>query len=168
MASIEKRISKDGKVSYRASVRKKGTPKQTATFSSLTKAKEWGHRTEIKISDGKYLSEIKSKKHVLSDIIKRYIDTVLIHKPKIQKDWIQQLNWWSKRLGMYTLHDITPALISKYKEELITQPSARGTPRSPSTVNRYLTTIQCVFSQCVKEWDLLDANPFAKVKKFFE
>ena len=42
MAAIEKRTAQDGTVTYRVKVRLRGQPVQSASFSSLTKAKQWG------------------------------------------------------------------------------------------------------------------------------
>ena len=168
MANIQKRISKDGKVSYRVLIRLKGFPSHSATFSNVTKAKDWASRTENKIKDGKYHTEIKSRKFNVSDIIDKYKKTVLIHKPKIKKDWESQLNWWENKIGRYTLADVTPSLISETRDILINENSSRGKPRSPATINRYLTTLQCVFSIAVKEWELIEINPFFRVKKLKE
>lgn len=168
MASIEKRISSSGETSYRVKIRLKGYPTQTATFTKLSLAKEWVARTEIKIKDGKYISEIKAKKHLVSDVIDRYVKTVLVHKKSIKQDWNSQLNWWNNKIGQYTLADVTPSLISEMRDILLKENGSRGKPRSHATINRYLTTLQCVFSIAVKEWELLDINPFFRVKKLQE
>ena len=49
MATITKRIANNGTPSYRAQVRLKGYPTQTATFRLLTDAKKWALVTEGKI-----------------------------------------------------------------------------------------------------------------------
>lgn len=103
MATIEKRTSSEGKISYRVKIRIKGFPDQTATFTKLSLAKDWVARTETKIKDGKYLSEIQARKYTVSEIIDRYKKTVLIHKKSIQQDWTSQLNWWDNKIGQYTL-----------------------------------------------------------------
>ena len=168
MATIEKRISKDGKTSFRVKIRIKGFPDQTATFTKLTMAKDWVARTETKIKDGKYLSEIQARKYTVSEIIDRYKKTVLVHKKSIQQDWTSQLNWWDNKIGQYTLADVTPALISQMRDILTQEPNTKGKIRGNATVNRYLTTLQCVFSKAVVEWELLDVNPFFRVKKLQE
>ena len=38
---IEKRIAKNGEVTFRVKIRKKGYPVQTATFKRKTDAKKW-------------------------------------------------------------------------------------------------------------------------------
>lgn len=168
MASIEKRISKDGKTSYRVKIRIKGFPDQTATFTKLSIAKDWIARTETKIKEGKYISEIQARKYTVSEIIERYKKTVLIHKKSIQQDWNSQLNWWNDKIGQYTLADVTPALISQMRDILTQEPNSNGKIRGNATVNRYLTTLQCVFSKAVVEWELLEVNPFFRVKKLQE
>ena len=168
MANIEKRVSLDGKTSYRVKIRLKGYPTQSATFEKLTLAKEWVARTETKIKDGKYFSEIQARKHFVWEIIDRYKQNVLIHKKSIKQDWTSQLSWWNDKIGQYCLADVTPALISQMKDVLLKENGSRGKPRSSATINRYLTTLQCVFSIAVKEWELLEVNPFFRVKKLQE
>ena len=126
MASIEKRISKDGKTSYRVKIRIKGFPDQTATFTKLSIAKDWIARTETKIKEGKYISEIQARKYTVSEIIERYKKTVLIHKKSIQQDWNSQLNWWNDKIGQYTLADVTPALISQMRDILTQEPNSNS------------------------------------------
>jgi hypothetical protein len=46
MASIEKRVTDNGKVSYRVKVRLKGYPTQTASFDRITDAKKWAQHTD--------------------------------------------------------------------------------------------------------------------------
>jgi len=49
MASIQERVAPDGKKSFRAQVRVKGFPPQTATFDRKNDAKRWGEETESAI-----------------------------------------------------------------------------------------------------------------------
>ena len=54
MASIEKRRSKNGKITYRAKIRLKGYPPQSATFERKTDAREWVQRIESEMRQGRY------------------------------------------------------------------------------------------------------------------
>ena len=72
MATIEKRISNTGEITYRAKVRLRGFPVQTATFDKMTKAKEWAYTTEQKMKDGKFMPEYKAKQYTVSEIIDKY------------------------------------------------------------------------------------------------
>ena len=54
MAVIQERKDKNGKIRYRALVRLKGYPAQSATFERKTDAKKWGQDTESAIRHGRY------------------------------------------------------------------------------------------------------------------
>ena len=49
MPSVQRRVSPNGKVSYRALVRLKGHKPKTATFLKRADAVAWGQEIEIKI-----------------------------------------------------------------------------------------------------------------------
>jgi hypothetical protein len=56
MASIDTRISPDGKTTYRARTRLKGYPPQSASFASKTKAKQWAAGIEAAMREGRYFT----------------------------------------------------------------------------------------------------------------
>src|ERR1700722_12031584 len=113
MANIEKRISKEGKISHRVKVRLKGFPIQQATFERLTDAKRWAQQTESAIREGRHFKTSAAKRHTLGELIDRYISDVLPHKPKNKSNRALHLNWWKSELGKYTLADVTPAVIAE-------------------------------------------------------
>jgi len=82
MAYIEERIGKDGKVSYRVQVRVKGYPIQTSTHDRKTDAKIWAQQTEAAMREGKFLKTAEAKKHALTKLIDRYVESILPTKPK--------------------------------------------------------------------------------------
>ena len=53
MATVTKRIAKDGTISYKVAVRLKGFPHQTATFRRLLDAKKWALVAEEKIREAR-------------------------------------------------------------------------------------------------------------------
>lgn len=168
MAAIEKRTTKDGRVSYRVKVRLKGFPTQSATFDRLTDAKKWVQHTESAIREGRHFKNTESKKHTLADAIQRYIKTVLPRKPKSTKDQKSQLNWWKDAIGHYTLADITPALIAEQRDKLNNGTTILKTKRSPATVNRYLAILSHLFTIAMKEWGWVEDTPLRKVSKLKE
>jgi hypothetical protein len=52
MASIRKRLTKDGKTYFTVQIRLKGHPPQTATFDRITDAKKWAASTESVVKEG--------------------------------------------------------------------------------------------------------------------
>ncbi|GGI92311.1 tyrosine-type recombinase/integrase [Legionella impletisoli] len=165
MASIEKRTSKEGKISYRVKVRLKGYPTQTATFDRKTDARKWVQQTESAMREGRHFKTSEAKRHTLSEAIERYISDVIPTKPKSTRNQVGQLKWWQKNIGDYTLADITPALIGQYRDKLAKTPSQRNDSLSPATINRYLAVLSHLFTIAMKEWGWVEENPLRKVTK---
>lgn len=158
MATFNKHISEDGKTTYRARVRLKGYPIQTATFKRLTDARKWAQDTESAIREGRHFKTAEAKKHTLGELIDRYIKDVLPTKPKQIKDQGHQLGWWKEKLGSRLLSDINTALIVECRDAL-------GETRSPATVVRYMAALSHAFTIAVNEWQWLEDSPLRKVKK---
>lgn len=165
MANIQKRISKAGKTTYRALVRLKGWPPQSATFERLTDAKKWASSTESAIREGRYFRRSESQRKTLNDLIDRYKTTVLPNKPRSSYEQYYQLDWWADQMGDYYLADITPAVLSEAKDRLLQSKTKSGKKRSPSTVVRYMAALSHAFSIAAKEWQWVDDNPFRNVTK---
>lgn len=169
MANIEKRTNSKGETSYRAKVRLRGHPIETATFNRLTDAKKWVQDTESAIREGRYFKHSQAKKRTLNECIDRYIKEVLPSKPKSHRDQERQLNWWKANIGAYFLADVTPSLISECKDRLVNDiPANRKRKRSLPTVNRYLAVLSHMFTIAVKEWEWIDDNPLRKVRRSAE
>jgi len=158
MASIEKRTTQGGKLSYRVKVRLKGYPIQTATFERLTDARKWSQHTEAAIREGRHFKTTEAKKHTLADLVDRYVKDVLPTKPKQIKDQSHQLKWWKDKIGNYLLADVTPPLIVQCRDDL-------AESRSPATVNRYLAALSHAFTIAINEWEWIEGSPLSKVRK---
>lgn len=100
-------------------------------------------------------------------MIDRYKQDVAPAK-KSSKDQIRHLDWWKEQLGSYVLADVTPALLVEHRERLKNGITCRGTQRSPSTVNRYLTAFSHVFTIAMKEWGWVEDSPFRRVSTLKE
>ena len=82
MPTIQRRVSPNGKVSYRALVRFKGYKPKTATFLKKADAVTWAQETETKVKQSKYFPDrlIESEKNTLGDLLDRYKSEVLPRK----------------------------------------------------------------------------------------
>lgn len=183
MARIQERKRKDGKISFTVTIRLKGFPIQTATFARKTDAQKWIQDTESAIRDGRYFKASESRKHTLKELINRYLENELKNRKTDHQKITMHLNWWSNNIGAYFLSDITPALLSEYKEKLQKEPykkfkrTSNKTKkceekqgeierfRSNATINRYMASLSIVLSIATKEWGWLEENPMIKVKK---
>ncbi len=159
MAAITERIATDGTKRFKALVRLKGYPTQTATFKRLTDANKWIQNTESAIREGRHFKTAEAKKHTFADMVDRYIKTELKnYNTKEQSERKSKLQWWKDNLGVYCLADITPPLIVECRDLL-------AESRSPATVVRYLAALSIVFTVAVNEWEWVQENPAKKVKR---
>ena len=169
MANIEKRTSQSGEFSYRAKIRLKGYPAESATFERLTDAKRWVQATEASMREGRYFKTSEAKKHTLSELVDRYIKTVLPRKPKSQVLQTAQLIKWKEEIGSYTIADVTPALLISCRDKMQNEPlNEKGRYRTPATLNRYMAALSHAFTIAIKEWNWLETNPTLKIDKLKE
>jgi integrase len=165
MATIEERVSEDGKKTFRVKVRLKGFPEENATFHRKSDASKWAQNTEAALREGRHFPKMEAKKHTFENLVDRYIANVLAQRPRTLKDRKIHLEVWRKRLGKYLLADINSFQISDIKTELLNQFVSKENKRSPATVNRYLATLSCVFTYAIRELGWLQSNPLGRIKK---
>jgi integrase len=169
MATIQKRKNKNNTFSYRVMIRQSdGFPPTYKTFPTLQEAKDWSKQEEACRRQGAYFPEQAKAKHTLSELIDRYVATILSSRPKNTRDTKRHLKWWKERLGKYGVQNITPNLIAIYRQELIEGITYKGSKRSPSTVNRYMAAFSAVMTYGVRECGWMQHNPCSRVTKFKE
>ena len=165
MASIRERVNAQGVKSYQVTIRLRGFPPQSATFSRKTDARKWAESTESAIREGRYFKTSLSRKHTLGELIDRYIEDIIPTKGRFGRDQKTQLEWWKKQIGPYLLCDITPAMIAQCRDRLLAEKTCRNRLRSPATVVRYLAALSHAFSVAIKEWEWMTESPATKVRK---
>lgn len=170
MATIETRRSADGTTGYRAKVRLRGFPSQSATFERKTDAKEWAKQTEASIREGRYFKTAEAKKHTIADFIDRYLREIEKKNPKRFVDVKKLLNWWKQEIGSYLLSDLTRALIIEQRDKLLNSTGRKGSKanRSPATVNRYMVALGHALTIAANEWEWIHENPMRKISKLSE
>ena len=166
MAVIQERITKSGEKRYIATIRLKGHPTQSATFSRRNDAKKWIQTTESNIREGRYLHSSQERKKTVLDVIERYERDILPHRTKNVADMQRMLSWWKQEMGSYILTNVHPSLLSEMRDKLKSQtPPNRKTTRSASTVIHYMVALSSAFNYAVKEWGWMRENPMLKVAK---
>lgn len=176
MATIEKRITKDGKTTYRAKVRVKGFPPESATFARMSDAKEWAAKTETDMKAGRYFGG--AKHHTFKELADEYekaaagLNTI--------DDRKAHLKVWRAEFGTDRLSDVTSQRIKAVRDKLLngeTRYTTRATgdaeadakrvigKRSGPTVNRYLATLSACMAYGVKSLEWLERNPCERVSK---
>lgn len=153
MAAIEKRTTQNGKITYRVKIRLKGYPAQTASFNRLTDAKKWVASTESALRENRHFKTAESKRHTFSDAIDKYETNILPVRfsTKEQRNRRPILVWWRENIGHCLLSDLTPAIFSDCRDQLLQKPSKtrKGQTLSADTIKRYFLTANAVLKACI-------------------
>lgn len=166
MATIEKRIAGDGVTSYRAKIRLRGFPAESATFGRLTDAKEWAQRIEADMRAGRHFGG--GKLHTFADLADEY-EAAATGLRSIA-DRRRHVAFWRQEFGNDLLSDVTAQRIARARERLLTATDGAATKREKGkrtgpTVNRYLATLSACLGFAVKSLGWLEQNPVRRVAK---
>ena len=177
MATIEKRASTDGTLSYRAKVRIKGFAPESASFARLTDAREWAKKIEADMKAGRHFGH--SKLHTFNELADEYLKSAAaLRSFRHRKHGVDE---WRRVFGTDKLNSITSARIAKERDRMLAVETRRfaspatGDPnrdakrpraiRSGATINRYLAALSACLSYGVRELEWLEKNPCRNVKK---
>ena len=86
MATVRERFRKDGSKVFQVQIRLRGQKPTTMTFKRKTDAQKWIQNTESAIREGRYFKKSESRRHTVRELIDRYIEVELPHKPKMKKE----------------------------------------------------------------------------------
>ncbi|HEV3458245.1 MAG TPA: site-specific integrase [Thermoanaerobaculia bacterium] len=162
--SIQRRIGKNGKVSWRVRIRMKGHPIQTETFDRKTDAAQWAESVRAAIREGRRFPTSEARRHTLAELIDRYRQEKLPdYDEGEQRQRAAKLAWWRARLGDRYLSDLTPAAISDARSSLARMGPGEK-PAAPATQNRYLAVLRHALNIAKNEWGWLEDNSAKKVR----
>jgi integrase len=160
---IYERPGKNGITRYCFQIRKKGFPPVFQSHRRKTDAVKERNKILTAMEDGKFLHTTEARKHTLRELIERYEKG---HKEKISTSkQAAEIRWWKEQLGAHRLSDLTPVLITEYRDRLLQEVTVRGKSRSNGSVRRYLAALSHIFNMAIKEFGWLQENPMSKVNK---
>ena len=120
MATVQKRIQKNGVVRYRVMIRQSdGYPPASKICSTKEEAKHWAKLEEARRMQGFGPADQIKGKQTLADLIDRYMTIILPTKPKDARNMKRHLDWWQDKIGKYGLTRIFPDLIAQCRQELL-------------------------------------------------
>lgn len=163
MATIQKRTNAAGKTSYRAMIRVKGFPAESASFDRKTDAREWAAKTERAIRERRHFGT--DRKHTFTELVGAYREAAA---PRLKTWQVREdhLKRWREAFGAgCLLTEITPERIAAERDKLKTEATKRGSVRSGPTVARYLATLSACLSFAQKELHWIPSNPASQVRK---
>ncbi len=173
--------ARTGEVSYRAQVRVKGRPTQSANFPNRKEAKAWADSIEFAIREGRHFPHAAARRTTFDALAQDYVQTILAEfDAKERHTRVRQLAWWSRQFAGLSLVEITAVHISKARDALSVETFSRGRPqvlpngeiiapkayrRAGATANRYIATLSHALSFAVKERRLLERNPVSDISR---
>jgi len=153
MANILKRGSR-----YRVLIRKKGYPVICKSFSGRTSAETYAKEMESQIERGAFKDHSPAETTPLSELIVRYREQIL-PSMKGKEQTVPRLNLLESELGNYTLTELTPLIVSRFRDQ-------RLRVVKPATVRRDLGVLSSLLTAEEKEFGfyLPDGNAVRKIR----
>jgi len=139
----------------------------TKTFRRKGDAEDWVKEREAEFLNGKSPNKDARTKTV-ADLIKASLAITKRDKPNSYKKKKERLSWWAAKLGSMKLFDVQASHICKAREALLEETCCRGTKRTTSTANRYMTDLRQAFQHGVERESWLQFNVVKQIKQLKE
>jgi integrase len=110
------------------------------------------------IAEEKWFEKLPGEDKTFRDLMEKYMEEHSKPKKKAWKRDEVSLSHLNPFFGEYDLMEITPSIISDYKNGRLRERAA------PASLNRELSVCKHAFNLAYKEWDWVRENPFCKVK----
>jgi integrase len=141
-------------------VRRTGHPTACKTFRTKLEAELWSARLETRMAGR---TTALARDMTFAELLDEGL-------PRLRNPVDAAFAYWLEALGTLRLCDITPALISLYRDRLLGAPTGghryrKLKPRSSATVRNYLLELSRLLSYAVKELHVMDSNPVENVSK---
>ena len=155
MASIRQRKGK-----WQVQIRRKGLTPISKTFESKSQAQVWATQMEGQIDmASSHFDPGVLKQYLVSDLLKRYRETVTITKRSRRTEEIRIGAFLRHPISDLTLAEVNSAHFADYRDMRLKQVSS-------GTVHRDLAIWQNVFTKAMQEWGLpIVINPISRIAK---
>ncbi len=157
MATIRKRVGRDGTVRWQAQVRRSGCRPLAKTFARKTDADLWSRETERSLDLGDLSEILPASQITLSQLLDQYLEEGVAasrgDRPIAESDRRnrrRQLEWWRSSLGKIQINRLTPAAALRELRRLNKKGPA-GRPLTSATKNRYLSALSTVLTWAVRQ-----------------
>jgi integrase len=153
---------------YCVQIRMKGHPHLSKTFKELRLAKKWLQETVHAIQNGLPYETKVMRTHTFAQLVDKYILERVDPSSTNYVTRVGQLRWWKQQMGHLSLTHIREDVISACRNKLINSLDRFGCPRSPATVNRYMTSLSVLLRVAANEWKLVPYNLLKNFQKLKE
>jgi len=159
MGTINTHRAKDGVITYRARIQRKGQQTLSATFTSLREARQWMTLAEADIIAGRYFPE-KRRQHTLNELFDQYQrDVMPLKGDETQRSQNYTIRYWRQTFGHRYIDEIQPHEI----RTVLTTLTRQG--KAPATVIGYHTTLSHAYQIAMMDYQWVETNPCRLVRK---
>ncbi len=153
-------IQKTPAGSWKAMIRRHGTPPAYKTFKLKRDAEAWASQTESEISRGIYINRSEAERLTVEKALDRYLAEVSPKKsPKTSRAEKYKADHLRDLLGKYSLAAVTQDKVASYRDQRLKKAST-------STVRLELALLSHLFTIAMQEWGVgLPSNPVRNIKK---
>ncbi len=142
---------------WQASIRKKGHPQQSATFTTKTEAEAWATVIESEMIRGVFVDRSEAESTTLYEALERYERGVSKKKDGYEQEK-KRINTWKKNpLAKRTLANLRGTDFAKWRDDRLEKVT-------PSTVQKDLAIISHLFTIAATEWNISITNPISNIK----
>lgn len=151
-------LIKRGKVWHLNISRKGMKPIRRSTEVTNKKLAEQIHAKVLtQIAEGKWLDVDKGKNTTFKVLLEKHLlEHSSKNEPSSEKRDVNSSKHLIPYFGEYMLADISPSLISDYKNLRYQEGVA------PATINRELALMKCAYNLAINQWELATVNPVKK------
>ncbi|MEW8324931.1 MAG: site-specific integrase [Candidatus Thiodiazotropha taylori] len=153
MATITKRSNR-----YRVLIRKQNFPTICKTFSDKSTAQTFAKDVEAKMERGLFMDASAAEKTTLNELLDSYSKTILPSKKGKEIEQIR-INTLRTALGHYTLSQLQPHIVTKYRDKRLESIQSGTTRRELSLLSTILNTAETDF-----DIHLPQGNPVSKIR----
>jgi len=147
MATIEKRVGKDGAISYRAKVRLQGHAPISETFERRTDAKNWAHQVEALIKGGNVVST-EAQRTTLLEALERYLREVTPSKKGWRREQDRVKAWVKHPLAHRFLGQLRGSDFAGHRD------ARRKEGRAENTIRLELALISKLYKIAARDWGM--------------
>ena len=162
MASIKKRILKNGTVKYDVTVTKRGAPRLFKSCSTVALAKAWARETERDIERGAWRGTAMAEGMTLGQLLERYSEEVLPTKRSGTDLQARVRRVMKHSIVRLPLIALTPQQLAQFRDMRLKSDVQVGGPKgkttrriSGQTVRHDLALIRAAIRHALREWGLL-------------
>ncbi len=149
-------IREKGSFQWHAQIRRKGWPRQTATFRTKKDAQAWARNLESEMDRGQFVDRSASHRTSFAELIELYLRDVTDKRPSeysqvSERSRLERFLREEKELCAHAVINLTPEHFEDYRDRRLKQRVGRGKSGTklsktiaPGTVKRELTMLKRV------------------------